>query len=77
MIFDALIITLLGMGTVFLFLFVMTAAIDLLGSFLPYLSKFMPEAASGQAAAAPVAGGDSSAIAIAIAAACKHSGRTI
>lgn len=79
MLINASIITLLGMGTVFLFLLVLVAAMDATRALLPLLNRLAPEELPAPAAAAhrpaPVAG--KAKAAAAIAAAFAHSGKTL
>lgn len=79
MITNAMIITLLGMGTVFIFLLILVGAMDATRALLPLLNRLAPEDLPAPAAAgprpAPVAG--KARAAAAIAAAYAHSGRTL
>lgn len=81
MIINASIITLLGMGTVFLFLLILVGAMDATRALLPLLNRLAPEElpaqALPQAAALPAPGTGRAKAAAAIAAAYAHSGRTL
>lgn len=71
MILDTVILTFLGMGMVFVFLFVMIAAMNALRALLPLLARLSPEAAPAKAASPRPA----AAIAAAVALAHFNSGR--
>lgn len=80
MILNAAIITLLGMGTVFVFLLIMVAAMDATRAILPYLDRFMPASGRLEGKTSPppaVVAGNDAAIAASIAAAYASSGRTL
>lgn len=82
MILNAVIITFIGMGTVFIFLLLMVAVMDATRAALPYLDRLMPpeDAPKGAAKHVPAAAhvpGNDAAIAASIAAAYASSGRTL
>ncbi len=74
MLLDTLILTFLGMGVVFLFLFLMIGCMNALRAMLPILERISPEAARQPSpAAAPKAPGAAAAAAVALA--YSNSGR--
>ena len=79
MLINASIITVLGMGTVFLFLLILVGAMDATRALLPLLNRLAPEDLPAPAAVAPrpAAGPGRARAAAAIAAAYAHSGRTL
>ena len=81
MLINASIVTLLGMGTVFLFLLILVGVMDATRVLLPLLNRLAPEELPAQAlpraAALPAPGTGRDKAAAAIAAAYAHSGRTL
>jgi sodium pump decarboxylase gamma subunit len=78
MITNALIITVLGMGTVFIFLILMVAAMNATKAALPLLERLAPEeVAPAPAAPAAASGNTGAAVAAAIAAAYAASGKEL
>ncbi len=65
MILDTVILTFLGMGMVFIFLFVMIAAMNALRALLPLLARLSPEAAPAKAAGPRPAAALAAAVALA------------
>lgn len=77
MILNALIITVLGMGTVFIFLIIMVAAMNATRAALPLLERLAPEEVAPAPAAPAASGNTGAAVAAAIAAAYAASGKEL
>jgi sodium pump decarboxylase gamma subunit len=77
MILNALIITVLGMGTVFIFLILMVAAMNATKAALPLLERLAPEEVAPAPAAPAAPGNTGAAVAAAIAAAYAASGKEL